>query len=233
MTSEIIESAKATQEVAKTASNAIDAGREMGKFASGFIRYPLEQLSGIIGDKLYFVRKERQVRLQKRFNELLEQQALTAPNKSIPLKNALPLLEHATIEEDDYLQDMWVRLLVNGTNESTGINIERSFIEILSQISYLEAKILETIYSLPFEEKSTHKEIIITEFLPDSASFSFVESESDLNNPSQEVMLSLANLDRIGCINLSKSFGGSEIFKTIHPTLIGKEFIAACTFKDK
>ena len=108
--------AKATQEVAKTASNAIDAGREMGRFISRIISGSLEQGVGIFEDKLRYTRWERRIRLIKRSEEFMRQQGLTNPNKPIPIKNAVPLLEYATLEEDDNLQDMWARLLVNGTN---------------------------------------------------------------------------------------------------------------------
>lgn len=49
------EEAKAVQEVAKTSSNAVDAGRELGEFVGKYIAGPLEQVSGIIEDKLKFI----------------------------------------------------------------------------------------------------------------------------------------------------------------------------------
>lgn len=225
----IKETAKATQEVAKTASNAIDAGREMGGFISRFISGPLEQGIGIFEDKLRYIRWERQVRLIKRSEEFMRQQGLTNPNKPIPIKNAVPLLEYATLEEDDNLQDMWARLLVNGTNDSTGINIERSFIEILAQISPIEAQILQTIYALPFE-KIQHAGVV-AENLPKYATVAEEKPENKPKEPSHEVKLALSNLARIGCLKFPLSWGGGEIFTQINPTLIGKEFVAACTFK--
>jgi hypothetical protein len=225
------ETAKATQEVAKTASNAINAGREMGGFVSRFISDPLEQAVGIVEDKLKYIRWERQQRLIRRSEEFMREQGLTKPNKPIPLKNAVPLLEYATLEEDDNLQDMWARLLVNGTNESTGINIERSFIEILSQISSLEAQILKAIYALPFD-KTMHAGVV-TGNLPEYATIADEIREKKYIEPSKEVKLGLANLARIGCLKFPTTWGGGEIFTKINPTLIGKEFVAACTFKEK
>ncbi|MGJ0486129.1 MAG: Abi-alpha family protein [Methylomicrobium sp.] len=226
----IQESAKAVQEAAKTASNAIDAGREVGGFISRFLSGPLEQGIGIIEDKLRYVRWERQVRFIMRAEEFLKQQGLSRPSKTIPLKNAVPLLEYATLEEDDNLQDMWARLLVNGTNEATGINIERSFIEILGQISSLEAQILNAIYALPFDE--TKHDGVYTENLPEFASVAEETPENDLKEPSQEVQLALANLARIGCLKLTLTWGGGEIFSRVNPTLIGKELVKACTFQN-
>jgi Abortive infection alpha len=227
----IKETAKATQEVAKTASNAIDAGREMGGFISRFISGPLEQTAGIIEDKLKYIRWERRQRLIKRSEEFMREQGLSKPNKPIPLKNAVPLLKYATLEEDDTLQDMWARLLVNGTNDSTGINIERSYIEMLAQISSLEAQILKTIYDLPFE-RTQHKGIV-TENLPISAAIADEVKASNYRDPSKEVKLALSNLARIGCVKFAPTYGGGEIFTTINPTLIGNEFVKACTYKQE
>ena len=222
--------AKAAQETAKTGSKAIDAAREFGTFISGFIAGPLEQATGIVEDHLRYIRWERQQRLMDRAIRFAKEQALPPPDKSIPLKNAIPLFLHATIEEDDYLQDMWARLLVNGTNEATGINLERSFIEILAQISHLEARILQTIYKLPFE-KVQHKGIV-TEGLPDVASIADDDPASKYNEPALDVKLALATLARIGCVRVQDSWGGGEIFSEINPTLMGKEFVRACTFKE-
>lgn len=230
-TEAIKEAAKATQEVSKTASKAIDAGCDLGGFFSKFISGPLEQGFGIIEDKLCYIRWERQVRLMKKAKEYLNQQGLSEPDNPLPLKNAIPLFEYATLEEDDRLQDIWARLLVNGTNASTGINIERAFIEILAQISFLEAQILQAIYILPFEE--IRKEAIVTENLPRHATVEEGQPKNEYREPAPDVKLALANLVRIGCLKFPATYECSEIYTSVNPTLIGHEFVKACTFKEK
>ena len=134
--SDIKEVVKASQEIAKTTSNAIDAGRDMGEFISRFVSGSLEQGMGIVEDHLRYVRWERQHRLMKRAEEYIKQQGLTPPDKPIPLKNAVPLFFHATLEENDSLQDMWARLLINGTNESTGITIDGHLLKFLRRFHF-------------------------------------------------------------------------------------------------
>ena len=225
------EAAKATQEVAKTASKAIDAGTSIGKFFTRFISGSLEQGAGIIEDKLRYIRWERQVRLMNRSEEYLNQQGLSEPDNPLPLKHAIPLFEYATLEEDDRLQDIWARLLVNGTHTSTGINIERSFIEILAQISFLEAQILQTIYALPFDE--TRKHGVITEKLPRYAKVDEERSGDVRKEPNQDVKLALANLTRLGCLKFPLTWDGAEIFTVVNTTLIGYEFVSACTINQQ
>lgn len=219
---------KAGQEIAKSASKGIDAAGGMGTFISRYVSGPLEQASGILEDRLCYIRWERRQRLMRRAEEFRKQHGLPLPDRPIPLKHAVPLFFHATLEEDDNLQDMWARLLINGTNESTRINLERSFIEILAQISFLEARILQAIYELPFEK--THHVGIVTEHLPEKATIAEDKPAIKYNEPPDDIKLALANLARIGCIRYDRSWGGGEIFTQVNPTLMGKEFIKACTF---
>ena len=218
---------KASQEVAKTTSKAIDAGSDMGGFISRYISGPLEQASGILEDHLRYIREERRQRLLVRAEEFRIQQGLPLPDKPVPLKHAVPLFFHATLEEDDNLQDMWARLLINGTNESTGINIERPFIEILAQISFLEARILKAIYDLPFEK--TQHGGVITENLPEYATVAENKPADKHKDPPHDIKLALANLARLGCIKLKDTWDGGEVFSDINPTIMGKEFVEACT----
>ena len=201
----------------------------MGGFISRYISGPLEQVSGLLEDHLRYVRWERQQRLIMRAEEFRKQQGLPLPDKPIPLKNAVPLFFHATLEENDSLQDMWARLLINGTNESTGITIERSFIEILAQISFLETRILQAIYDLPFEK--TQHAGVVTENLPEYATVAEKKPANKYKEPPHDIKLALANLARLGCIKMPATWSGSEIFSNINPTLMGKELVAACTFK--
>ncbi|MEJ1360659.1 MAG: Abi-alpha family protein [Candidatus Sedimenticola sp. (ex Thyasira tokunagai)] len=146
------ESAKAVQETAKTTGKAIDASREFGGFISQFISGSLEHGIGIFEDKLKYMRWERQVRFMQRANEYKKEISIQASTKQIPLKFAIPLLEAASLEDDDYLQNLWAKLLVNSTIEGNEINLNRSYIDILERLSHLEARIISVIYALSEDE---------------------------------------------------------------------------------
>ncbi|MBI5936254.1 MAG: DUF4393 domain-containing protein [Betaproteobacteria bacterium] len=224
----ISETAKAVQEVAKTTGKAIDAGERFGKFISRFVAGPLEQGVGIFEDKLKYMRWERQVRLMQRADQLLGEIGLAQPTRAIPLKLAVPLLEAASLEDDDRLQDLWARLLVNAANSRSGVDLQRAYIAILEQITPLEAALLQNIYSLPFEQ-TQHNGVVVGRLPTEVAVGRNDELEDKLPEPSDEVKLALANLARLGCISIGKSWGGGEIFKTVNPTLLGRSFVEACT----
>jgi hypothetical protein len=226
----VSETAKAVQEVAKTTGKALDAGEKFGGFISRFIAGPLEQGMGIFEDKLKYMRWERQVRLMQRADQLLKEIGLPQPTRPIPLKLAVPLLEAASLEDDDYLQDLWARLLVNAGNGGSRVNLQRAYIAILEQLTSFEAAILQKIYSLPYEE--TRHEGIEIGMLPQEVAVGRDDGkEGDLPEPTEDVKLALANIARLGCIVIQKSWGGGELFKKVNPTLLGRSFVEACTLQ--
>ncbi len=227
-TEAIKETAKATQEVAKTACKAIDASQQFGGFISRYVSGPLEQGVGIFEDKLKYMRWERQMRLMQRASEYMKSIGIDAPTKPIPLKLAIPLLEAASLEDDDYLQDMWAKLLVNSSITSSSVDLNRSYIDILERLSHLEAKILSVIYSLPEDE--IKKKSILTAELPDAVEFEDENDKTEPLQPSKEVTLALANLSRLGCISLPTAWGGGEVFSVIYPAVMGRSLVEACTF---
>jgi hypothetical protein len=50
----------------------------------------------------------------------------------------VPLLENATLEEDEDLQDIWARLLVNSADASSGIEPRRAFSAGLAEMCLLD-----------------------------------------------------------------------------------------------
>lgn len=217
------EESKAIQEVAKATGKGIDAVREAGGFIARYIAGPLEEGVGIFSDRLKYV---RQVRLMQRADQFLREAGLEAPSRAVPLKIAIPLLQAATIEDDDSLQDLFAALLVNAANAASGVEVHRSFIEILGQITPLEARILNVIYALPFDE-ARHAGVT-TNALPDNAHI-LAEKEIATEQPPDEIALALGNLVRVGCVKLPGTWGGGETFSSVNPTLLGREFVRACT----
>lgn len=227
---QVSETAKAVQEVAKATGKAIDAGEKFGGFISQFIAGTLEQGMGIFEDKLKYMRWERQVRLMQRADQLLKEIGLNKPTRPIPLKLVVPLLEAASIEDDDSLQDLYARLLVNAANGASRINLQRAYISVLEQLTPLDASLLQKIYSLSYQE-TQHNGVEVGK-LPQEVSIGKDDGkEDDLPEPSDDVKLALANLARLGCVVIQKSCGGGELFKKVNPTLLGKSFIEACTLQ--
>jgi len=219
------EESKAVQEVAKATGKAIDAAREAGGFIAKFVSGPLEQGMGIFEDRLRYMRWERQLRLMQRAQDILQLAGLSAPTRPVPLKLAIPIMQGASLEENDGLQDRWAALLVNAANANFRSEVRRSYTSILEQITPLDAQILDILYSLPFE-KSQH-DGIVTGNLPESARIADEKEPNDAL-PSDEAVISLSNLARLGCLRPAMTWGGGESFGRVNPTVAGKAFVEAC-----
>jgi hypothetical protein len=216
------EIAKAAKAAAETTGKAIDAGRDAGGFIAKYIAGPLEQGMGIFEDKLKYMRWERQLRLMRRSEQLTIELGYGAPSRAIPMKVAIPLFQGASIEDDDTMQDRWINLLINAAYARNEQQVQRYHVDMLAQMSPLEAQILDKVYALPFEE-AKEKGIIASQ-LPTNAS---VLGGGWPWEPETSVCLALANLKRLGCIALPDT-AAEDFFAIVLPTRLGRDFVAAC-----
>ena len=222
---EIVETAKAVQETAKVTGKAIVAASAFGEFVARFVGGPLEQASGIVEDKLRYMRWERQLRYMGRVQELMKETGLSEPTRTVPMKVAIPLFQAASLEEDDDLQDIWARLLVNAANADSGVDVQRVFVSILEDFGQLEACVLQAIYDAPANFKA---EGVRTAALP----YAYEDAPSDAERklPAESVQLAIWNLVRLGCVAPVALWEGSTIGE-VHITRLGAKLIEACTLK--
>lgn len=148
------------------------------------------------------------------------------------------MIENASWEEDDELQDIWCRLIVNGLDPSFNSEIRYAFIEIIKNLTSLDAKILKYTYDSASRDD-------IDEY-SDSVKYQFIKHHSlpvhsfkDVNNVDQgELETSLDNLLRVGCLQNSVfadyiekgwDFGThSPPPDRFHLTQLGIMFVEAC-----
>ena len=217
------EERRAAQVVARPVGETIDLARDFGGFIAKFVSGPLEQGMGIFEDRLRYMRWERQVRLMQRVQTIMEELGEHSPTKPIPLKLAVPLFQAATLEDDDYLQDMWAKLLVNSSVSKQGIELRRAYIDILERMSHLEALILEKLCAL--HEDDLQGNGIITGYLPERTEVFLEGDDDEVIQPNEEVTLALANLARLGCVVPQLTWGGGQIFTRVHPTIMGRKLV--------
>ena len=216
--------AAATEATANASKEAIQASRELGRFFSG----PAREVVGILEDYVKVVRFERRVRLAGRVRKVLIEKGMTGPTRKIPLNIAVPLLENATLEEDDDLQEVWARLLVNGGDAGSGIQLRRAFVSVLAEMTSLDVRNLAQIERAA---KLLNAEIgsygVWTYELPERA-IPYVKPERT-RDPSPEVAISLGNLERLGCIISSNRSPVLKGHQLVNLTPFGRALIDACT----
>lgn len=150
-TEALSESAKAVQEVAKAAGNAIDAGRKAGGWLDRIFGGGIEDAVGLHwSDRIRARRIEAAIYDWARLESLLHKVAARLQAKGIVAtrvvtpKVALPLLECATVEYDDDLHTLWANLLASGLDPSAR-QIEKKYISTLAELTSADAAVFAAI----------------------------------------------------------------------------------------
>jgi hypothetical protein len=138
-------------------STAIEKGLDLAKdFLGKLIGPAIEETGLLLKDHATMWRFKNQVKMVVRAKEICEKHNIKP--KTISLKLLTPLLEGASLEDDEYLQDKWANLLSNLVDSDQNIQ-NHVFPYILSQISRNEFKILETLFleNIEIKAKTQHE----------------------------------------------------------------------------
>jgi hypothetical protein len=102
----------------------------------------VDQIGGVWSDQMKVRRFERQLKLFRRVQELIEDSGIEP--QLVADKIGIPLLMAAPLEDDPGLQELWACLLANAATIRG--SVEPSFVEILKQLSPQEAKLVDLFY---------------------------------------------------------------------------------------
>ena len=225
MLDEVTETAKAVQETAKTARSGIEATQALGRFVSRITTEPLETVMGILNDKLQFMRWERKLRLAERGREILHQRGIQGPLRPIPYKLALPIVEHASLEDNDELQDLWANLLASAVDPKFEGLIRSAYIDIIKQLEVVDVHILNAVYE---SHKQWSEEERSREKKPQPPRFhlvSGVDISKKLSISSAVYENSIDNLIRVRCLACHLVINCGQVYITS----FGVSFVEACT----
>ncbi len=245
------EALKVAKEIAKVTGQGLEIVKDSGAFVSRFIGGSLEQGFGIIEDKLKYLRWERQVRLMNRAKAFMAERGPCMRFRPVPLNVAIPIFEAASLEEDDTLQDLWARLLVNAADAESGIEVKRGLVSILQDFSKMEAHLLQAIHDAPpMKSNVSTKEVpgpldvdgriiarpmngdVPTKGLPNEY-LEPGEEKEDPGLPPEPVQIGLWNLMRLGCIDSAGTWDSLTGIKRVKITALGKALVNACSASPK
>lgn len=142
--SEIEESAKAVQEIAKATSNAIDKTSELSRFISQIIGPAIQDLGDIVKQYTEHWKISNALHLRDKLDRILIERG-NPEISSLPLRIGLPLLGAALSEDDENLQTLWANLLASALTESDRTNSTKSFVEVLKQVDIVDAELLNVL----------------------------------------------------------------------------------------
>jgi hypothetical protein len=186
-----------------------------------------EEIGLTFKDHVRVFRFKRQLRLFKTVDKMLADAGLE-PGR-VPLKTLSPIIESASLEEDDGLQDRWAALLANAAVMKNAVH--PSYAEILKQLNSLEVLALDVVerkmtsepnggISKGISGKAVVSEMAVELCGGDERAIEYaarIEKEFFENGYAE-------NLSRLGLMTIVYPRG--ELWVGL--TLFGKKFILAC-----
>jgi hypothetical protein len=137
----------------------------------------------------------------------------------------LPILENASLEDDDDLHDRWANLLANAARPYPRDTVKPYFTDILREIDAEEARLLDRLYEYAFAQGSATDDITNVD-LRVLAPEGSAEQAMTVRIPPENQQISKTALNNLMRLGLLKQF---PIGITLHFTSLGLEFVSACS----
>lgn len=227
----IKEPSKAIQEVAKLGNQSIKTTEKILGFFAKIFRKPIEQISGIVTDRIIFYRIKKLIPIIDEVQKILDERNIEE-TRAISPKFAIPILESASLEDDEELQKIWARLIANSIDPEFNIEMRFAFIEIIKSLNPLDAKMLNYFYNILFQDPKVDFNVI------ENYNLKKDQICAGLGIDSEEYLVSVYNLFRVQCLAPAILKGGVSmgnepltIFKgaeAVTMTPLGKMFVETC-----
>jgi hypothetical protein len=201
-------------------------------FLGELVGQPLREVGNIVFDNIRYLRVKNQVNLLIKAREYFTSNGIQP--KKIPMQILVPLLEQGSLEEDETLSEKWTALLINASKDEE-YTVRPSYLDILKQLTPLEAKILDFLYDayidfdfpLRHVKKRTYREFNITEKDLLICVDNFLRLKlwnSELPDKLYEIISKMGEeQEKLGLILYEKT--------TYSFTVLGKDFIKSCRTK--
>lgn len=188
-----------------------------------------EEVGLLLGERARTFRLRNMLKTLGKTQEMLKNASIEP--KSVELRVLIPLLDGASLEDNESLSVKWAALLANATISRQAANVSQIFSNILSQLSPTDALVLDNmkLQSFSFATSTGTSE-------PISVKSQIMESVSLKD---EEYAFSIDNLRRLGlCIidppffqgGVVKEFDMQQIRRdVIVTTELGLQFMRACS----
>lgn len=220
---------KTVQEVAKTTRKGIEATEKFGEFLVKILGEGFGHLGSAFSDWAKDFRYRNILKLIDRVDSIHKQRKIEG--KPIPLlpKHVIPILEQASLEDNDGIRLLWAELIANATDPNRRFEIKKLYIEILSSLDPVDADVL-------FFLNGTH----ITKTVFDGNPWNAKRIAKTINKNIDDVKISLGNLYRHGLVidsweqvfeNLDRGYYGFRVddnrsnFRLSH---LGTKLVEGC-----
>jgi hypothetical protein len=141
-------------------SHAIDKSVEgVGKFLGRIINPSADQIGLLFADQIEWIRTKNAISISTKTEKLLGEQD-SGVIKHVPARIAMKILQEGSWIDNEEVQDMWAGLLAASCSESGTDDSNLIFINLLSQLTSLEATIINFICEKSAREIASRRELV-------------------------------------------------------------------------
>jgi hypothetical protein len=220
---------KAAPEIAKGAA-ALGAAIPFTGVVKRMLGPAADELAERWRDSVRLYRFGRQLECLKKAERMALEAGFTP--QAVPIKLLFPLLEGASLEEDENLHDMWAALLSNAASPDNGNKVRPGFLATLTQMAPDEAAILNWMVELrtgplagPFNKPFSYGELMEAY---KTLGFETVTPSGSLGVDSLVFETCLENLEAEKLIEISVQEFVPSFVKPRALTFRGLSFVMAC-----
>jgi hypothetical protein len=211
----ITEVAKAGGKIADAVGKGIDAGQEIGKFLSGssLKQIPRAIVSLLGGDWIIGKQVENIIKTQKRIHDLAIENGIRLDPSTLPWRLKVEFVRGMADEDDDTMQELWARLVVNATREDDlKKDVDRIAIDVMRRLSPQSARLFIAIRDMKQSSEKLTRTSIVRSY---SATASL---------PKERVAMLIDHLSQLRCIQ-HRPIGGGQHATSI--TALGRSILDA------
>lgn len=195
---------KAGKEIGKAVRKGFETTEKFGAFLKEVFGPSAVEAGGMFHDYLKHQRELNGIHLRQKFQRKLREMGVAGETHPVPLSFGMPLLEKATLEDDETLQEMWAGLLASAVDPSQTNPPRRAFVNILANLEPLDAQILQFLGKQGWNlfDATRHPQVAVD---PDKApgmprGFNVERLSESLRVEENAIRLSLLNLYKEGCL---------------------------------
>ena len=135
------------KELAKAASSACDFGSKCTDIFTDIWGGALKEYGATLHENAKVYRAQNLLKLQDKYYEFCRLRNLERRCIPVPASIGLPILESATLVDNEDLQDLWASLIASASDPNLQSKVRRSYVDILSTLDPSDAVVLKWLRS--------------------------------------------------------------------------------------
>lgn len=136
---------KLEAEMAKAAGQiVVDTAKNSRKAIGVLLGDAVREFGLALGDKARFFRFKNLVKIMDRVEEIGRNRGYTPEQmKALPFGEAVRVIEAASDEDEEEVQELWSRLIANASTPESGVSARKVYVDLLKSLSPSEATFLD------------------------------------------------------------------------------------------